>query len=195
MKVNYKSPLFLIFLGIILCFAGWCILLKTETHNPSITTTSASEESKHSCSAKVYFSPNGGCEWEIIRAIGTAKKQIRVLSYSFTSEPIAQALILLSMGGVDVQVVIDSGSAKRSEAENLVSNGVKVYLDSNHAIMHNKVIIIDTDLVLTGSYNYSEAASTRNAENLVIIRSKNLTMKYLENWEHHKSHSKLKEKW
>lgn len=160
----------------------------------------STDDTSYSINAKqspieVYFSPNGGCENEIIRQIGLAKKQIRVMAYSFTSEPIAQSLILVSMGGVNVEVVIDSGSAKRSQADTLNSNGVKVYIDSKHAIMHNKVIIIDDEIVISGSYNYSNAANVSNAENLLIIKSKMLAKKYLDNWEHHKSHSQIKAIW
>lgn len=175
------------------CFfvVGYCIRGLENSSKPIEFTT----QGKATSDINVYFSPNGGCTDEIMRNLGLAKKQVRVFAYSFTSEPIAQTLILLAMGGIDVQVIIDSGAAKRSEADNMASNGVKVYLDSKHAIMHSKVLIIDDHTVITGSFNLSQAAESRNAENLVIIKSPKLVKLYLEEWEKHKGHSQLKAGW
>ncbi|RJQ24581.1 phospholipase D family protein [Candidatus Parcubacteria bacterium] len=175
------------------CFfiIGYCTRWLEDSPNPPEIIPQA-QKTDDIC---VHFSPNGGCTNEIMRNLGLAKKQVRVFAYSFTSEPIAQTLILLAMGGIDVQVIIDSGSAKRSEADNLASNGVKVYLDSKHAIMHSKVIIIDDDTVISGSFNFSKNAEERNHENLIIIKSPKLVKLYLNEWEKHKQHSQLKAAW
>jgi phosphatidylserine/phosphatidylglycerophosphate/cardiolipin synthase-like enzyme len=62
-------------------------------------------------------------------------------------------------------------------------------IDANHAIAHNKVIIIDGDTVLTGSFNFTKAAQEKNAENLVIIRDAAVAARYTQNWEMHRQHS------
>ena len=64
-----------------------------------------------------------------------------------------------------------------------------VYYDFMHAIAHNKIIIIDGATVLTGSFNFTDAAEKNNAENLLILHSKKLASRYLENWELHLKHS------
>jgi phosphatidylserine/phosphatidylglycerophosphate/cardiolipin synthase-like enzyme len=67
--------------------------------------------------------------------------------------------------------------------------GVPTYIDSTHAIAHNKIMVIDQETVITGSFNFTKAAEEKNAENILIIKSKELAQEYLDNWTKHKSHS------
>ena len=62
-------------------------------------------------------------------------------------------------------------------------------IDANHAIAHNKVIVIDGETVLTGSFNFTKAAQEKNAENLLIIRDPALAAQYTKNWDAHRQHS------
>jgi phosphatidylserine/phosphatidylglycerophosphate/cardiolipin synthase-like enzyme len=62
-------------------------------------------------------------------------------------------------------------------------------IDTNHAISHNKVMVIDGELVLTGSFNFTKAAQEKNAENLLIIRDPALAAQYTKNWDVHRQHS------
>ena len=64
----------------------------------------------------------------------------------------------------------------------LVAAGISVYLDVRPAIAHNKIILIDDHLIFTGSYNWTKAAESRNAENLLRIEDPNLFKLYLENF-------------
>ena len=63
------------------------------------------------------------------------------------------------------------------------------FVDAAHAIAHNKVMILDDEIVITGSFNFTKAAEERNAENLLIIRSKELAARFLANWRIHQTHS------
>jgi phosphatidylserine/phosphatidylglycerophosphate/cardiolipin synthase-like enzyme len=67
--------------------------------------------------------------------------------------------------------------------------GIITYIDDRHAIAHNKIIIIDQETVITGSFNFTKAAEEENAENLLIIKSKELAKSYIDNWYNHKKHS------
>jgi phosphatidylserine/phosphatidylglycerophosphate/cardiolipin synthase-like enzyme len=67
--------------------------------------------------------------------------------------------------------------------------GIITYLDDKHAIAHNKIMIIDEEAVITGSFNFTKAAEEKNVENLLIIKSKDLAKIHIENWENHKKHS------
>ena len=58
-----------------------------------------------------------------------------------------------------------------------------------HAIAHNKIIIIDGETLITGSFNFTKAAEERNAENLLVIRDKKLASLYVRNWQEHSQHS------
>jgi len=66
-------------------------------------------------------------------------------------------------------------------------------IDAQHAIAHNKVIIIDGETVITGSFNFTKAAEEKNAENLLVIRDKKLAELYIKNWQEHEKHSEVYE--
>ena len=141
----------------------------------------------------VCFSPRGGCTQQIIDAIGSARQTILVQAYSFTSRPIAEALIAAHGRGVAVEVIADS--SQRTERQSLIGRmaeaGVPVRIDAAHAIAHNKVMILDGETVLTGSFNFTRAAEERNAENLLTIRDRALADRYTANWRTHAAHSPL----
>ncbi|MDA8174251.1 MAG: phospholipase D family protein [Nitrospiraceae bacterium] len=142
--------------------------------------------------ANVCFSPYGGCTRLIVHEINHAQKEIRVLAYDFTSVPIGKALIRAKRRGVSVEVVMDRPGAlnEYSEVPYLTRVGIPVYADSHEMMQHNKVMIIDGETVITGSFNFTKAAEYDNAENLLIIKSPELARKYLENWRLHAGHSR-----
>lgn len=140
----------------------------------------------------VYFSPRGGATQAIVDAIGGARQSVRVQAYSFTSKPIAAALLAAHKRGVDVRVILDDSQVgdRYSAADFLANQGIATLIDSAHAIAHNKVMVIDDETVITGSFNFSRAAEERNAENLLVIRDPRLASRYTANWRVHESHSR-----
>ena len=140
--------------------------------------------------AEVYFSPNGGVEAAIVRELDGARGSVRMMAFHFTNKTIARALIRARDRGVDVRVLVDHSNltAKKSVAPFLVGKGVDVRVDAEHHTAHNKVIVVDGEKVLTGSYNYNRNAEVSNGENMVILTSSELAARYLENWEQHSAH-------
>ena len=140
---------------------------------------------------QVCFSPNGGCTGAIISEIEQAKTEILVQAYSFTSAPIAKALLDAHKRGVSVLVILDKSqrSEKYTSATFLKNAGIPTFIDDKHAIAHNKIMIIDKEIVITGSFNFTKAAEEKNAENVLIIRDKALAKVYIENCDNHKGHS------
>jgi phosphatidylserine/phosphatidylglycerophosphate/cardiolipin synthase-like enzyme len=143
-------------------------------------------------SIEVHFSPNGGCTDAIVREIDAAQTSVRIQAYSFTSTPIAKAVVDAHRRGIQVQAILDKSNrtAKYSAATFLANQGVPVLIDDRHKIAHNKIIIIDARVIITGSFNFSKAAEKSNAENLLVIRGHaDLATKYLLNYEAHRTHS------
>ena len=145
------------------------------------------------CNWQVYFSPKGGCTDAIIRELDKAKTSVLVQAYSFTSAPIAKALLDAHKRQVKVDVLLDKSQTGKkggySPATFLLNQGISVKIDSAHAIAHNKVVVIDGESVITGSFNFTKAAEEKNAENLLVIRDKKLAFLYTRNWEEHERHS------
>jgi phosphatidylserine/phosphatidylglycerophosphate/cardiolipin synthase-like enzyme len=140
---------------------------------------------------EVYFSPQNGSTTAIVREIDRARSEILVQAYSFTSAAIAHALLEAHRRGIKVEVILDKSqkSQRYSSFTFLMNARIPTYIDAEHAIAHNKIILIDRSVVITGSFNFTKAAEEKNAENLLIIRSKELTKLYLDNWLHHRDHS------
>jgi phosphatidylserine/phosphatidylglycerophosphate/cardiolipin synthase-like enzyme len=144
-----------------------------------------------SISVSVYFSPKGGCTQAIAKELNSARSSILMQAYSFTSAPIAKALLEAHKRGVKVEVILDKGqlTEKYSSVTFLYNSGIPTRIDAAHAIAHNKVMIIDGEIVITGSFNFTKAAEDKNAENLLVIRDKDLAEKYIGNWKVHAGHS------
>lgn len=142
-------------------------------------------------SIAVYFSPDGGCTRAVVGAIDEARTSILVQCYSFTSRSIAKALIAAHDRGVDVEVIADAEAVKEHGAmvHSLEKAGVPTYLDAQHQVAHNKVMVIDGRVVVTGSFNFTYAAEKYNAENVLIIRDSILAKRYADNWRAHLAHS------
>jgi phosphatidylserine/phosphatidylglycerophosphate/cardiolipin synthase-like enzyme len=143
----------------------------------------------------VCFTPEYGmtpsCTQEVVDALAGAKKSVLVQAYSFTSAPIAKALVDAHRRGVDVKVILDRSNrtAHYSAATFLAHADIPVWIDASHAIAHNKIMIIDDDTILTGSFNFTKAAEQQNAENLLTIRDSTLAEQYTANWHKHLEHS------
>lgn len=111
------------------------------------------------------------------------------VSYGMTSPTIADALIKAHERGVKVRILLDKSNLKDkwSKRSVLVDSGVDVGIDKVSGIAHNKVMIIDEETVITGSYNFTRAAENRNTENVIIINDKLVANEYLQNWLKRKS--------
>jgi len=137
------------------------------------------------------FTPGGTCTDRIISEINAARSEILVQAYSFTSAAIGGALLNAHKRGVKVEAILDRSqrTAKYSWATFLANMRIPTYIDARHAIAHNKIIIIDSFTTITGSFNFTKAAQEKNAENLLVIRSKEIARAYRENWFDHRKHS------
>lgn len=142
----------------------------------------------------VYFTPSThavSAPSAIIQTIDASQREVLVQAYGFTHNGIAQALVRAHRRGVAVRVLMD----QKSQATNsyvvgvLTEAHVVLRLDGKHAIAHNKVMVIDQSLVITGSLNFTNGAATRNAENTLILRSEALAEQYRQAWQTHWEHS------
>lgn len=128
----------------------------------------------------------------VLKVIDGAKKQILLAAYSFTSRPITDALVAAKKRGVQVYAVLDKSNEtdKYSTLNILRSAAIPVKIDKEHAIQHNKYMIIDGSIVETGSFNYTSSAEKRNAENVVVINGDPQAVKrFAQDWNIHWAHS------
>ena len=140
---------------------------------------------------QVHFSPEGSPTAAVVDAVDGARSSVLVQAYVFTSAPIAEALRRAHRRGVNVQVILDKSQLdyRYTVATFLRNAGIPVYIDRKHAIAHNKVMVIDDRITITGSFNFTRAGEERNSENLLVITDEAIARLYRENWDSCRGHS------
>lgn len=173
------KPLFFTILGTL---AIGAVASSPDVGNVSVCFTPADHQETTSCTDR------------IVDRINSAHNTILVQAYSFTSEPIISALVAAEHRGVVVQVILDKSNfgKSRSGLADLKAANIPVFDDSKPAIAHNKVIIIDNQEVLTGSFNFTNAAEKSNAENSIDIHDADIAQLYTNNWISRKNLSEVK---
>jgi phosphatidylserine/phosphatidylglycerophosphate/cardiolipin synthase-like enzyme len=134
---------------------------------------------------EVAFSPDLGATALVVRTIAEARHTIRMAAYTFTSRPIAEALLDAHRHGIDVDVVVDKSNAtdRYTAATFLANQGVPVRIDYRYAIMHDKFIVVDGETVEEGSFNFTSAAENKNAENVLVLHDPSVATKYGHEWQ------------
>ena len=132
-----------------------------------------------------YFSPAGGTNASLIREIASAEKSIHFMAFSFTHDALGDAMRDRFKSGIAVRGVFEERQVdKYSEYEAMKAAGLPVIIDESRGTMHHKVIVIDGETVITGSYNFSNNAEKRNNENLLIIKgNREIAAAYLSEFE------------
>ncbi len=157
------------------------------------TASADTNTSSNSISAEVlgvYFTPPAGAAQAIVKTIDASSREVLVQAYGFTHNAIAQAIVRAHQRGVKVSVLLDQKSDHTNRYVVDLLNNAQVTLrqDGKHAISHNKVMVIDESVVITGSFNFTNSAETRNAENFLILKSSTLANRYKEEWLKHWAH-------
>ncbi|MDI9854719.1 phospholipase D family protein [Comamonas sp. 17RB] len=139
-------------------------------------------------SVQVGFSPEGSARQLVLDTITSARTSIQILAYAFQAPDIAQALVDARQRGVQVRIVVDkkrnTGKASQAAMDLVVRNGIELRTNDRFHIHHDKAMIVDSDAVETGSFNYAPSAETANSENVVVIRGMpEVTRQYLQHWQ------------
>ncbi|MBT3322055.1 MAG: phospholipase [Anaerolineae bacterium] len=150
----------------------------SDTPNPSIYHNGTMIEN--------YFSPDDGVADVIVGLINNAQESIIFMAFSFTSDPISEAIQARAEEGVSVAGVLDESQMKSNqggEYDVLVQAGYDIHVDGIEGLMHHKVFIIDEEILITGSYNFSRSAEERNDENILVIYNSDIAQEFLKEFE------------
>lgn len=133
----------------------------------------------------IFTSEDPALQQSIVPLVGSATKSIRFLAFSFTDDPLAEAMIQRAQSGVNVAGVFEKvgSDTEHAELKTLFCAQVPVRQDGNGSFMHNKVIVVDERYVITGSLNFSTNAEESNDENVIIIDNPDIAKLYLQNFE------------
>jgi phosphatidylserine/phosphatidylglycerophosphate/cardiolipin synthase-like enzyme len=132
------------------------------------------------------FTPQQDCMGLIVKAIDGAKAEILVQAYSLSAKPLINALGRAKARGVKVRVILDKADERSRDGAGarLIAKRILPQVDTGVASAHNKVMVIDRDTVITGSFNFTVAAQKKNAENVLLIKGHpDIATAYTKNWQ------------
>ncbi len=122
---------------------------------------------------------------QLVPIITEAQHSIRFMAFSFTHNDLGAAVLARAEDGVDVKGIFETRGSETeySELPALYCAGVPVMQDGNPGTFHHKVIVIDDEIVITGSLNFSNNADESNDENVVILANTEIAAQYLAEFE------------
>jgi phosphatidylserine/phosphatidylglycerophosphate/cardiolipin synthase-like enzyme len=134
---------------------------------------------------QIYYSGENEVLARIIDEVNKAQSQIRFAAFSFTDYDLAKAMMDRAAAGVGVSGVFETTGSETSASEmrTLYCAGIPVFQDGNPGVLHHKFIVVDSETVITGSFNFSSNAVNSNDENLVIIKNADIAALYLQEWD------------
>lgn len=129
---------------------------------------------------EVWFAPDDQPGSALAERINGARERVGFLAYTFTRDDLRDAMIAAAQRGVQVRGVFDAdqSDAAGNDYAALRRAGLDVRLDGSPGLMHEKVLVIDSETVITGSYNFTRSADETNDENLLILRSSELAKQF-----------------
>ncbi|MFD7340242.1 phospholipase D-like domain-containing protein [Streptomyces violascens] len=159
----------------------------------ALTATSATSISVDGVQIETQFAPQAGehIEERVIAAMNGANR-LRMAAFLVSDPGILQALSDLNEAGADLAGVYDPGGMADARRSSHLDPALFWFMDDPRFVaapshpytpgreqdfMHNKVLVIDGQTVVTGSYNFSEHAET-NAENVLILTDSDLASAY-----------------
>lgn len=118
------------------------------------------------------FSPGSNTEVRLSRIIAAAKNTLDVVSYTFSSKPLADAIVAAKNRGVKVRMLMDQAMAKDSAMAKYVFNsGVDFRVRggrTDKGALHDKFAILDGGILETGSFNWTTNAGVNSFENIIF---------------------------
>jgi phosphatidylserine/phosphatidylglycerophosphate/cardiolipin synthase-like enzyme len=144
------------------------------TPNPRVTI--------HGTPIDVYFSPDDHVQASLLDLVNGAKKSINFMAFSFTADSLGSALLNRAGDGLTVSGVMETDQVKSNigtEFDPFKQAGLDVALDGNDGQMHHKVMIIDENTVVFGSYNFTNSAETKNDENLLVVYNADIAAQFM----------------
>ncbi|MBI5351227.1 MAG: DUF1669 domain-containing protein [Chloroflexi bacterium] len=145
-----------------------------ETPNPRVTIDGTPID--------IYFSPDDQVQAGLLDLIDNARESIYFLAFSFTANPLGEAIRDRAAEGVIVSGVMEVDQIKSNfgtEYDPFRQAGLDVFEDGNPGLLHHKVMVIDESIVIFGSYNFTDSAETRNDENLLVIYNKEIAAQFM----------------
>jgi len=137
------------------------------------------------CDVEALFaSPLAGqtIEQRLVDEIDAAEEQVLIAMYSFSDDDLGAAVIRAHQRGVNVYVLLDEGQEtdEGRVSPSLAAAGVPTAVEHQAGVLHHRFVVIDRQIVITGSYDWSDAAGAGDFEDVVIIDCAAIAAEYID---------------
>lgn len=124
-------------------------------------------------SLEAWFLPSGpGGPKTILNLIRSAKTSLQIAMFTWTRLDFAEEVIRAHQRGVDVEVIVDKQSGYGASAkvmQALSAAGVPLHFNRGGNLLHAKTMIVDHQILVNGSANWTKSAFTRNDDCFVVL--------------------------
>ncbi len=134
---------------------------------------------------RCYFSPGDDCENAIVSSIRNAKHSVKICVFTISENVISDAVVKAHKEGISVKIITDNDKLNDmgSDIRMLSKAGIRIRIDQSSSHMHHKFCVVDKEVLLTGSYNWTKSAADRNQENILVIEDPKMVKSYLSEFE------------
>ncbi len=128
---------------------------------------------------QVYFTHQDEVLNTLVSLINSSKKTLNIAIFEIDQADIVRSILEANRRGVRVEIVMDDRMKDGWAYKRLKKEGIRIVFDERKPFMHNKFVVIDSQLVITGSTNFKESCIYRNDNNVVVINSRVIALNYL----------------
>ena len=134
---------------------------------------------------EAFFSPEDDCVNAIRGYLRAARTTLYLCVFTITDDRISREILQCHQRGVAVKLISDNEKAvdPGSDIKSLAQAGLSVRIDTTVNHMHHKFAIIDEEILLTGSYNWTRSAANYNHENILVTNAVAVVRRYCDCFE------------
>lgn len=143
------------------------------------------QEKGKTVDSEAYFSPGNRCRNRIRSLMRQARSSVSICVFTITDDEISEAIAEAHHRRIRVRIITDNDKANDtgSDVDRLEEIGVAVRHDNSPYHMHHKFAIFDDSILLSGSYNWTRSAATKNEENIIVQSDEHLVKKFADVFE------------
>lgn len=141
---------------------------------------------------ETYFDPDDDLEQRVVAEIRGARRSVWIQAYKFGSEAIVETILQRKRETpeLDIRLALDAREAAAARdkkqgrlLERIRAAGGQIGYVADADKAHSKFIVIDSEIVLTGSFNFKQHLDRVQRDNVVVIRSQEVARTYVAKFE------------
>lgn len=134
---------------------------------------------------EAHFSPGEDCRRQLLDLLVSARETIDISIFTISDDRLANAIVNAHKRGIQIRLITDNDKAQDqgSDIYYLIDQGLNIRMDKTENHMHHKFAIIDKNVLVNGSFNWTRSATEYNQENILVTNEQKLVAAYLAEFE------------